>query len=104
MLKFNKMKYRNKTIVDGIQFIDTSERLVEISDFVGDTISVDYSEEVPVLNIKNYYKSLSGNLEFLNSFYLTETDWLIKSQSPLTNTTHFTKIDDTSFKLNYEEL
>lgn len=45
------MKYRNKIIVDGIQFIDTAERLVEISDFVGDTISVDYSEEVPVLTI-----------------------------------------------------
>lgn len=34
-----------------IEFIDTPERISEISEFVGETISVDYSGENPVLKI-----------------------------------------------------
>lgn len=34
-----------------IEFIDTPERIAEITEFVGETIGVDYSGETPVLKI-----------------------------------------------------
>ena len=36
-----------------IEFIDTPDRIAEISEFVDETISVDYSGEKPVLKIGN---------------------------------------------------
>lgn len=46
-------KYRKKpVIIEAIQFVDDAERITEISNFVGEGLSIDYSEkEKPVLKI-----------------------------------------------------
>ncbi|WP_025846552.1 hypothetical protein [Brevibacillus agri] len=45
-------KYRKKPVeIEAIQFVDTSERITEISDFCGEDIGVDYSVSPPVLRI-----------------------------------------------------
>lgn len=36
-----------------MEFIDTPERITEISDFVGEEIRVDYSGEKPVLKVRD---------------------------------------------------
>jgi hypothetical protein len=45
-------KYRKKPVlVDAIQFLDTAERIAEISEFCDRDIGVDYSVSPPVLRI-----------------------------------------------------
>ena len=48
------MIYKNKlSTVEAIQFIDNAERLTEISDFVGEGLSIDYSQpDNPTLKIQ----------------------------------------------------
>ena len=47
-------KYQKKPVViEAIQFIDNAERLTEISDFVGEGLSIDYSQpDNPTLKIQ----------------------------------------------------
>lgn len=46
-------KYRKKPVViEAVQFLDTVESIVAVSDFAGDTISIDYSQDPPMLKIK----------------------------------------------------
>ena len=49
----NVKKYKKKpVIIEAIQFVDDAERITEISDFIGDDFSIDYSKkEKPVLKI-----------------------------------------------------
>ena len=50
----NVKKYKKKpVIIEAIQFVDDAKRITEISDFVGEGLSIDYSKkEKPVLKIK----------------------------------------------------
>lgn len=50
------MKYvkRNVEVVEAIQFLDTPERLSELSDFIGREHTIDYKDkDNPILKIKN---------------------------------------------------
>jgi hypothetical protein len=46
-------KYRKKPIViEAVQFLDTAESLIELSEFIGDTIKIDYTDpDDPVFKI-----------------------------------------------------
>lgn len=48
------MKYRKKPVeIDAVQFLDTTESIMELSDFVGDIIRVDYKDkDNPCLKIE----------------------------------------------------
>jgi hypothetical protein len=49
----NVKKYKKKpVIIEAIQFVDDAERITEISNFVGEGLSIDYSKKEPVLKIK----------------------------------------------------
>jgi hypothetical protein len=53
-------KYRKKPVViEAMEYKDDPQVLSDISDFVGDDISIDYGENPPVLEIK----TLEGNMK-----------------------------------------
>jgi hypothetical protein len=63
------MKYVKKPVViDAIQFIDTAERIANISDFTNETIKVNYGVNSPVLTIPTLEGELTAQVG----------DWIIR--------------------------
>lgn len=64
------MKFRKKPVViEAMQFLDKDEVILELSDFAGKTISIDYANpEKPILKIETLEGIMSANVG----------DWVIK--------------------------
>jgi hypothetical protein len=57
--------------VQAIQYLDTAERITEISEFVGTTIRVDYSHLVPCMYVETPDKTVKAPL---GSFIIKDTE------------------------------
>ena len=69
-----KYKLRQPTHVEALQFNDSPERLSELSQFVGDTISVDYSFLLPEPVLKVRF-----NGDYCKSTPIKQGDWIVKA-------------------------
>jgi hypothetical protein len=56
-------KYRKKPItIEAIQFEDTTDCITELSDFMNNTISIDYSNTKPTLKINTLEGIMTANV------------------------------------------
>ncbi len=91
------MKYKYKNPVDAIQFIDTAERLEQISDFVGDEIKINYSQFPVELKVSSYFINSKGEKLLLESTMFQESDWIVKRAQ-----CQFTKFTNKDFLNTFE--
>ena len=66
-------KLKQAVRIEALQFLDTAERLSELSQFVGDTISVDYSFLLPEPTLKVRF-----NGDYCKTTPIKHGDWLAK--------------------------
>ena len=57
------MKYKTKPVIkEALQFIDSTTRITEISDWCGEKISIDYKQKPPVLKIETLEGTMIANV------------------------------------------
>ncbi len=91
------MKYKYKNPVDAIQFLDTAERLEQISDFIGDEIKINYSKSPSELELNSYFINFKKEKLLLKSTKFQESDWVVKRA-----TYPFTKFTNKDFLTTFE--
>ena len=92
------MKYKYKNPVEAVQFIDTAEKLEEISNFVGDEIKINYSQSPVELEVSSYFTNSKGEKLFLKSTKFQESDWIVKRSQ-----NQFTKFTNKDFLNTFEK-